>query len=122
MRLWVYQDRVSPDEIQSLFPGANIDIDPSAYNSRRGVRKGQETFKTKVLNGLKSLPLTTHEIEVEQLGELIGDSNLKTRGTRLAKSNAAWTMLGWSFVHGTKGRGGTKARFVRTERPSSLAA
>ncbi|WP_170373467.1 DEAD/DEAH box helicase family protein, partial [Ruegeria arenilitoris] len=38
MRLWTYQDHVSPQEICDLFPGAFLNARPAAFRKRHGVR------------------------------------------------------------------------------------
>ena len=72
MRLWIYQNDVPPETVQSLFPGCRMKVDPSAFGARHGVARGRKPILEQVVEALAALPETAEEIDLRRLSELIG--------------------------------------------------
>lgn len=115
MRLWTYQNHVSPHDINKLFPGAVLRANPAAFRTRHGVRHDRRDMTEAVIEGLTNLAANVTEVTVHDLGEIIGTPSLRTRGTRLAERADVWETVGWTFIQGERGRNARPARFVRND-------
>lgn len=115
MRLWTFQNQVSPLEISELFPNAKLEVRPGAVRKPHGVGHDRKDLAETVATGLENLAPDVDEITVKDLSLVLGKPDLRTRGSRLASHPDLWRALGWDYLPGTRGRKGRPARFVRRD-------
>ena len=113
MRLWVYQDALSPSQIEPLFPCADLRPRSCALRNKKGRRRDQASLPERLATALSSVPEVMTEVTLKTLAQSLSTPSLANKSSRIRGLSDDLRLLGWSFEAGKRGRSGSPARFVR---------
>ena len=113
MRLWIYQDTLSPSQIEPLFPYADLRPRSCALRNKKGRRRNQPSLPERLASALAAIPDAMTEVTLNSLAHSLSTPSLINKSSRIRGLSDDLRLLGWSFEAGTRGRTGSPARFVR---------
>ena len=118
MRLWLYQDKVPPGVLATLFPGCRfVEIDPSAFRGRHGLGKGRKGLLESIAETLKGMPDDVEVVTLPELAELMGNPSLVKKAGRVVKLADDLKAIGWAVERGTRGAKGRPLTLRRINIP-----